>query len=449
MRVLGMLLLAILSLPSCEEVVNNEITGIVVFRSAYMSFSQEYNFTQTFENDSFYLLTYKGQQMRKNPEMDSSKIYHLPIDRFELVADTSISPQLWKAPLMDIPLWVDGYREYNIYNKKLEVYKYTCSESSGGRNISYYHLFWCPSYGIIMRGYGPTGLHSSDPHTLSSPIYSEDTARVRKLIELIYKDKDFMYYKGSETVFEVKKTRRDTLKYDSYRSPKPDNPSRFDEYQEYITENTRYPDSALSSCHYGTLWYKVFLEKPDSVKSVYSMPRKIFGEYFPIFDRECRRVLNSIPGFQSVRYQGRPIRSNYSFRFDFELPNYEKCKDSLDARAARAKNTRERSLYTIVEQMPVFESTDMSLTDYINANIVYPEKAKDEGVSAQVFLIFIVSDDGEIVRPEILRCKAQRYCKEFEEAALNLVTNMPKWNPGKQRGKEVNVQYNLQVEFKP
>ena len=56
----------------------------------------------------------------------------------------------------------------------------------------------------------------------------------------------------------------------------------------------------------------------------------------------------------------------------------------------------------------------------------------------------IIDKDGSILYPEILDSD----WREFDAEAMRLVNMMPKWKPGKQRGKEVNVKYTLPIHFR-
>lgn len=101
----------------------------------------------------------------------------------------------------------------------------------------------------------------------------------------------------------------------------------------------------------------------------------------------------------------------------------------------------EYEIFTVVEQMPEFVGGDVS--DYIKTNLKYPTKAKESGLQGTVYVTFVVTEEGNIVEPRVLRGVSP----ELDDAALAVVKNMPVWKPAKQRGKNVSVQYNLPVRF--
>ncbi len=97
--------------------------------------------------------------------------------------------------------------------------------------------------------------------------------------------------------------------------------------------------------------------------------------------------------------------------------------------------------FVVVEQEPEFPGGMDSLYAWIARNLSYPEQALD--ITGKVFVTFVVEKDGSITNPKILRdigggCGAE---------AIRVVKNMPRWNPGKQRGKPVRVQFNLPINF--
>jgi protein TonB len=107
------------------------------------------------------------------------------------------------------------------------------------------------------------------------------------------------------------------------------------------------------------------------------------------------------------------------------------------------KEEEEQKIFTIVENDPEFPGGMDALYKYLAENIKYPQLARDNGITGKVFVTFVVERDGSIANVKLLRdigggCGAE---------AIRVVKSMPKWNPGKQRGKAVRVQFNLPVNF--
>ena len=103
----------------------------------------------------------------------------------------------------------------------------------------------------------------------------------------------------------------------------------------------------------------------------------------------------------------------------------------------------ETQIFTVVENEPEFPGGMEALYKYLAQNIKYPQLARDNGITGKVYVTFVVERDGSIANPKVLRdigggCGAE---------AIRVVKSMPKWTPGKQRGKAVRVQFNLPVNF--
>jgi len=103
----------------------------------------------------------------------------------------------------------------------------------------------------------------------------------------------------------------------------------------------------------------------------------------------------------------------------------------------------EEQIFTIVEEMPSFPGGEAALMKYLGNNIKYPAIAKDAGIQGTVFVTFVIDENGNVKDVRVLRSIGGG----CDEEAIRVVQNMPKWSPGKQRGKAVKVQYNLPIRF--
>ena len=70
--------------------------------------------------------------------------------------------------------------------------------------------------------------------------------------------------------------------------------------------------------------------------------------------------------------------------------------------------------------------------------------ARESGIQGRVFVTFVVERDGSVTDVRVLRGIGGG----CDEEAIRVIKNMPKWNPGKQRGKSVRVQFNMPILFK-
>ena len=104
----------------------------------------------------------------------------------------------------------------------------------------------------------------------------------------------------------------------------------------------------------------------------------------------------------------------------------------------------EQEIFQIVEEMPAYPGGDQKLMEFIAKGIKYPQIARETGIQGRVFVGFVVEPDGSVSNVKVLRGIGGG----CDEEAMRVVKSMPKWKPGKQRGKAVRVSYMLPVNFK-
>lgn len=102
--------------------------------------------------------------------------------------------------------------------------------------------------------------------------------------------------------------------------------------------------------------------------------------------------------------------------------------------------------FVMVEKMPEFPGGQAALMQYLSSNIKYPEECRKMGVEGKVFVKFIVDPTGSIINTQVLRGVEDG--KLLEKEAIRVVESMPKWKPGTQGGKAVNVYFTLPIAFK-
>ena len=104
----------------------------------------------------------------------------------------------------------------------------------------------------------------------------------------------------------------------------------------------------------------------------------------------------------------------------------------------------EQQIFTVVEEMPSFPGGMAECMKFLGKNINYPSISQENGVQGRVTVQFVVNTDGSIVDPVVVRGVDPYLDKE----ALRVIKMMPKWSPGKQRGKPVRVKYTVPVMFR-
>ena len=101
-------------------------------------------------------------------------------------------------------------------------------------------------------------------------------------------------------------------------------------------------------------------------------------------------------------------------------------------------------IFLVVEEQPEFPGGMAKLMKYFSDNVRYPVVAAENGIQGRVICQFTVWRDGSIRDIVVVR----GVDKSLDKEAVRLIENMPKWKPGKQRGKPVRVKYTVPVNFR-
>ena len=111
----------------------------------------------------------------------------------------------------------------------------------------------------------------------------------------------------------------------------------------------------------------------------------------------------------------------------------------------QVEEEEEEVVFVIVETMPEFPGGQQALFKYLSENVKYPAIAQENGIQGRVICQFVVNKDGAIVDVEVVRSGGD---PSLDKEAVRVIKSMPKWKPGKQRGKAVRVKYTVPVNFR-
>ena len=102
-----------------------------------------------------------------------------------------------------------------------------------------------------------------------------------------------------------------------------------------------------------------------------------------------------------------------------------------------------QSVFDSVEQMPEFPGGMSALIDFLSSNIKYPEDAIKQNVGGRVMVMFVVETDGSISNVRV----ARTVFPSLDSEAIRVVKSMPKWKPGKEKGRSVRVNFTMPIVF--
>ncbi len=102
-----------------------------------------------------------------------------------------------------------------------------------------------------------------------------------------------------------------------------------------------------------------------------------------------------------------------------------------------------QNVYDAVEQMPEFPGGMPAMIEYLQNNLKYPKDAIKQQVGGRVMVMFVVETDGSLSNVRV----ARKVFHSLDTEAVRVVKSMPKWKPGKEKGRLVRVNYTLPVVF--
>jgi len=104
---------------------------------------------------------------------------------------------------------------------------------------------------------------------------------------------------------------------------------------------------------------------------------------------------------------------------------------------------KNQKVYEVVEQMPEYPGGMPALIEYLQTNIKYPKDAEKQKVEGRVLVQFVIETDGSVTDVKVTK----KVFPSLDAEGIRVVQAMPKWTPGKHKGKIVRVQYTLPIVF--
>lgn len=111
---------------------------------------------------------------------------------------------------------------------------------------------------------------------------------------------------------------------------------------------------------------------------------------------------------------------------------------------AKNKKSNGAQTYEKVDEMPEYPGGIGQCLAYLAKNIKYPLKAIEKKVQGRVIVQFVVSKDGSILNPNVVRAVEP----SLDAEAIRVIKAMPNWKPGVHKGQKVNVRFTMPVVFR-
>jgi TonB family protein len=235
--------------------------------------------------------------------------------------------------------------------------------------------------------------------------------------------------KGAKGAFEVisrSKARESGLILPYPRNDEADFPTFRGEsylaFADWVAEKAKYPKEAAAKNISGWARMSYTVETNGSVSQI-----EPSSDTDPVFAAELTKVMESSPRWKSPENSdaSEPFTSEILIRF--ELP--ERVSNGI--------------VYIMVDEMPQFPGGDAALFKFLYETIKYPAEAKDNGIQGKVILRFIVTSVGNVENVYVVRGVDPL----LDNEAVRVMNICPKWEPGKMKGKPVNIYYSVPISF--
>lgn len=213
---------------------------------------------------------------------------------------------------------------------------------------------------------------------------------------------------------------------------------------------------------YNSKWVKTNLKADRYYYSVVNFDRDknlyYVTDYYPDGSKQMEGVYSSlepkVKNGEFTWYQANGIKKLYTlFRNDtiFITETFDESGKSIDRILKKeyietlSKEEKEKlGLKVEIEEPAEFPRGEEKLLEFISSNIRYPEEAIENKIEGTVYVLFNISKSGKV--KDVTTPKNDYPILEKE--AERVILSMPRWKPGKDKGKIVEDSKALPITFK-
>ena len=249
-------------------------------------------------------------------------------------------------------------------------------------------------------------------------------------VQLIKKSED-----GSVSVESITKKPAEEGEIFQVVEEQPMFPGGMEEMMKFLQQNIKYPKEAQEQGKQGRVIVQFVVNKDGSIVN-----DSIVRSVDPLLDAEALRVVRSMPNWTPGKQRGKEVRVRFTLPVSFRLDGGTDNPVMIQATVEKSGD----EIFQVVEHQPEFPGGMEALMKHLSKEIKYPKEAQDKGTQGRVIVQFVVRKDGSITDAKIMKPVDPL----LDAEALRVVSEMPNWTPGKQRGEAVNVRFTLPVMFR-
>jgi TonB family protein len=214
-----------------------------------------------------------------------------------------------------------------------------------------------------------------------------------------------------------------------YAEQMPEFPGGQKAMMNFLIQNVKYPSAAMKNNVSGRVMVQYVVGSDGKIRNV-----KVLRGIGSGCDEEAVRVVKLFPTWKPGRDKGKNVSVYFTLPIAFSLSTDDKDKNTT--------GNHEKPLQ-YADQMPQFPGGQDSLRAFLSRNIKYPKEAIDKRVTGRVVTQFIIDKNGIVTSPKVLRGIGSG----CDEEAIRVISIMPSWKPGSDKGKVVDAYFTLPIVF--
>lgn len=219
---------------------------------------------------------------------------------------------------------------------------------------------------------------------------------------------------------------------------------------QFLAKSIKYPVIAQQNGIQGRVTCSFVVGKDGVIRNI-----EVIRGVDPSLDLEATRVISMMPKWKPGMQKGKEVSVKYTVPVTFRLQGKEDNKptplpagegdNEITVVGYGEQKSADTSgqVFAIVEKMPQFPGGEKAINEFISKTLQYPVIAQENGIQGKVVCSFIINQDGSVTDAEVV----SGVDPSLDREALRIVSAMPKWTPGMQRGKAVRVKYTMPVTF--
>ncbi|MDD3039405.1 M56 family metallopeptidase [Bacteroides sp.] len=234
-------------------------------------------------------------------------------------------------------------------------------------------------------------------------------------------------------------------------------------FMQFLGRNIKYPTVAHAKGTQGRVIVQFVVGKDGSISDI-----KAINNVDPYLDKEAERIISSMPKWIPGQQRGKTVRVKYTVPIMFRLsgPTAETKLTALTGNVspslpleevkkavlsevvvvgyAPTETSKEEPVADTIEKMPKFPGGEAALMQFLAKSIKYPTIAQKNKEQGKVILRMTVGKDGKISNINV----QQSVSPHLDAEAIRVVSTMPEWEPGEDKGQPVNVEFTLPITFR-